>query len=353
MGRITLVIADTDEEYVERIVNYLMSEHSHKFQVNSFTKQEILINYLNDTTKKVDVLLISPSMMSNSIPENKAEVIILLTSGNIASNSKDYECVNKYQHAERFVSNILDIFSEKNSNEIYLASGSKQAKVIAVYSPVGGVGKTTVAVSASIQYALKGFSVFYLNLESIQSTPLFFNCDSVQNLSKVLFYLKENNKNPGIKIEGAKLIDEETNIHYFTPPDSALEMEEITGEELKRLISHLKMSGCYDFIFVDMSSNFDHENISILECCNEVLLVFSQDRLSEIKASLLNKEFKILNAKNSLDITNKAKVVVNKWDGQSDFKIESLNMGEYMCKIPIFPQPFDIKELAGLFSINI
>ena len=83
---------------------------------------------------------------------------------------KGYKAINKYQNADNFVSSILAAFSENGQGFALPGSDSKVSKVISVYSPVGGIGKTSICVALATNMSASGHKVFYLNMESTPST---------------------------------------------------------------------------------------------------------------------------------------------------------------------------------------
>lgn len=354
MGRLSLVIADTDEAYVESIVDYLMINHSQRFQVSSFTKREFLYEFLSGNTKKIDILLISNDLFSESLPKENITSIVLLVAGKLPQEIEGTSSVSKYQHGDKLVGNIVSIFSEKTENPVVKAQGDKKTKVIAVYSPTGGSGKTTIAVCSSIQCARRGLGVFYLNLENLQSTPLFFNCSSDQNLSGILYFLKEKNKNLHLRIEGSRLVDAEHDVHYFSPPESIFDMEEAEPQELKTLIDELRTMSQYDIVFVDMSSDLNSRNIALLEACDEIILVLSQDAVSEVKADVFIKQLNIINHRKELNLSDKMTVVLNRYNSHMALEVEtvSINGKSISGYIPLVPGMTAIKGSAQFVDIN-
>ncbi|QGS68934.1 AAA family ATPase [Oceanobacillus sp. 143] len=81
---------------------------------------------------------------------------------------------------------MLAIYYDRNQTAGKYLARSKQTKVLSVYSPVGGAGKTTIAVNLSKQLALNNAKVFYLNLELINTTSLYFS-SSEDNPSLQIF----------------------------------------------------------------------------------------------------------------------------------------------------------------------
>jgi len=361
MTRLKLIIADTDETYVESIVEYIMQNHSQQFQVNSFTDKQCLIDYLSNEGNSVDVLLIESSLYSDDIPRQNVANVILLGEEKPEGTEDGFYAISKYQQGDKILSDIFNIYAQKGDGEQLSVTGDKKTKLVAVYSPIGGSGKTTVATSCAIQFAQRRHKVFYLNLEDFQSTPLFCNCKSEHTLSNILYYLKDNCSNLPLRIEGAKLFDTEYNLYYFAPPESLLDLQDTKPEEMQKLLGEFRRMGQFDVVFVDMSSSFDDRNIAILEACDEILLVIPQDAVSDIKIELFSKEMTILKERRGIDFVDKINMVLNKYNSYMALEVDTAEVCgksiEYY--IPAVPGMNSIKgnnrlmDLQGDFTESI
>ncbi len=361
MTRLKLVIADTDEAYVENIAGYFMLNYSQRFQVCSFTDKTYLIEYLSNESNKTDVLLIGSELYSDEIPQGNVTTVILLESERSNNESKEHYSIDKYQQGDKIANDIYNIYAQRDDAEVISVKGEKSTKIVAVYSPIGGSGKTTIATSCAIHCAQNGLGIFYLNLEDFQSTGLFCDCKRGKNLSNVLYYIKENSKNLQLKIEAAKCIDSEYKLHYFCPPESLLDLQECKPEELKALIGEFKSMSQYDIVFVDMSSSFDDKNIAVLDASDEILLVLPQDAVSDIKIDLFSNEMDILKERKGIDFSDRINLVLNKYNSYMALEVETVcvcgNSIEYY--IPAVPGMMAIKgnnrlmDLQGHFTESI
>ncbi|NSW91269.1 MAG: AAA family ATPase [Firmicutes bacterium] len=370
MLRLSLTIADKDKAYVESLVGFLMDKHPHKFQVNFFTNEEYLRDFLSKNVEKTGILLITPDFYDNlksnawesNIPEYKIRmpVLILLTDNESLSASCTLNTVYKYQHGDKLVSDIIRIYESQCKNmELPLKDvekrgleGINKTKVISVYSPAGGAGKTTIAVNACIQCAREGMRVFYLNFENISSEPCFFNCNfkdgSCENFSSIIFAIKEKDKNLHVKIEGIKFSDAAYNIHYIPPSDSALEMEEMLPDEVKYLLHQITLTGYYDIIFVDLNSSLNEKNMAVMEESDEVILIHAPDLVSKQKVISFYKELQIYRQKKGLNLHDKIVLAVNKYDDSIPKEIKDdideictiMGITQYF-KIPVNNQAMD------------
>jgi hypothetical protein len=145
MAKINIVLADSDELYLNRLTNYFIEKTS-TFDVCSFTSKVSLLKYISDGGHKTDVLAFSEDLMDEAISAADIPAKILLSDGTF-SRLTVADTVHKYQKAEKIVNDILLIYAEKSGRLEAVSSGDKKTKVIGVYSPVGGAGKTTVALA--------------------------------------------------------------------------------------------------------------------------------------------------------------------------------------------------------------
>jgi MinD-like ATPase involved in chromosome partitioning or flagellar assembly len=364
MGKLNLVVADTDEAYVENIVNYFMTNHSQRFQISSFTKHEFLYDFLSEL-RKIDVLLVSPEMYTESLPKEGITEIFILTSGELPENYKGLNHIDKNQIGDGFVKKIADRYPEDEDSAVEVpiieepvlveqAIKDRKTKVIAIYSPLGGVGKTTIAVSSSIYCGKKGLNVFYLNFESFQSTPLFFNCKNEKSYSKLLQYVKDKRDDLHQMIEASKQVDADHNVYYLSPPESILDILEAEPKDFRRLINEFKSMGMYDIVIVDMSSELSDRNIALLEACDQVVLVLAQDAISNIKAESFSQQIEALLKRKGLDFTGKLTLVLNKYNFHMALEVETVDINEEFISIyiPVVPGMTAIKGNAQLVDLQ-
>lgn len=355
MSRLNLTIADSDTAYLESMVKFLLSNHSKRFQVNSFSNSDYLEAFLEEPDKKTDILLVCPEFYSDAVAKSKVTSIIILTNGRIPENIHKHKTVNKYQHAEKLVSGILGVYAENSGDEVLIYSGEKNTRVIALYSPAGGAGKTTIAVNLARQCAVRGLPVFYLNLENIPSTGCYFETDDKHSFSDMLFYLKEKSKNLGLRIEALRSIDY-TGVHYFSPQESLLELEEMLPEELLLMIDQFRLLNQYEIVIVDMPSGFNEQTASILKACDNILVVLNQDPVSITKLKRFEKEMDLYYSIHEISFSEKCILVLNKYSQKFINKkgyspIDDLNIS---VRLPYVNElEDDFKDSEGSFNSAI
>lgn len=319
MKRLTLIIADTDEAYVDGLCSFLGKNQSMRFDVKGFTGEEQLSRYLSGVNSNIDILLINPELNYQGLPLDRVYTLIFLGDGAKAGEEPQGYSINKYQHGDRLVGEIVEQYAKCCSTQICPAGGNAKTEVVCIFSPIGGSGKTSIAAGLSQCCAQKGKTVFYLNLEDIASTPMFFNFEVSKGFSNVLYYLREKGGNLAAKIEGCWSIDPAYGVYLFAPPENSSELYEAEPEELQMLIQLLKATGRFDYVFIDLPSSFDRRALAVLEESDAILVVALSDSVSETKLRLYAKELDVVSKKRSIVLQDKMNVILNRMKDSSGF----------------------------------
>lgn len=292
MHKVRLVIADTDENYLQQLSDYARTAHKHRLLVSSFTAKESLLNYLA-SGEKVDALLIS-SEFDGAEVRNTGILVALLSSGAAGSaGDQDGIAIYKYQPGDRIIRRLLEHLVESDAEAMSVLQGSSVTRLVTVCSPCGGAGKTTVAVNLAVQAALAGQKVFYLNLETISSTPLFLHGEGAKCFSHVLLYLDD----PLLpaRVDGARVTDSRYQVDFFQPPESGIELTVLDQRGMAALLSAFKQLSIYDLVVIDTDTVLNDRLSVLVEAADRTVLVLTPEIVCDRKRSLLSAELSRLN----------------------------------------------------------
>lgn len=344
MPRIKLTIADTDSGYLEALVNYIHASYPKGFQVNSFSSMELLRQFLSIQNNTVDVLLISPDLYQGEFLKDNVKTALLLADSHTSVSDIPLNTLCKYQHGENLIDAILKECS-KHQDDYVLTSGGKKTRVIGVYSPHGGAGKSTIAVNLCKHYVSRGLSAFYLNLETNPSTASFFESPGDYDLSHMLFHVKERNRNLGLRLEAIRRVDK-TGVHYFAPQTRLSELEDTASGELSVLAGKLRGLNQYDVVMMDMDSGFNHKNIEIMKLCDRILIVLVPGKISVHRYGALVRELEILSGRDGIDIADKMLPILNKvGDEEEDFDDWIPEAQEISIRLPMVDS-FKVNDIS-------
>jgi cellulose biosynthesis protein BcsQ len=325
MLRLNTVIADEDENYLNRLSKFLMDHHGSQFEVHSFTKRDLLRAYVENNAKTIDVVLCTPDLYFDEIEDLGIQLVCILSDGKLSKEYPKSEIFDKFQLAETIANRVMHLFSEK-TDVVIKTQGRKDTKIFGVYSPLSGSGKTSIAYGLCLRMAMAGKKVFYLNFEDNATTELFFDTQGEADLSQVLFYLKTKVKNLSVKIDAIKKEDPNSGIHYFNPLKSHLELEDVTAKEYLTLLKELKSFSLYDAIIVDLSAGLNEKIAEVLNYGERILLPLVKEESLKAKTAGVIKDFDILYQVKRINLYHKLLILQNKWK-EEDSMEEIFSMG--------------------------
>ncbi|KAB3537228.1 AAA family ATPase [Alkaliphilus pronyensis] len=310
--KLKLAIVDTDLDYLNALENYLMNSFSQRFQVSFFTQPDYLLKELKKEDSKIDILLINSQLYCDTLSKKNIGIVILLIEELLTTSLDNLPCVKKYQPGNQLMANLINIYVDAFPNQFLKPNKNGNTSVIGVYSPVGGSGKSTVAILTAYALAQEGKRVFYLNLENIPSICSFIDCTPSHNMSNLFYYLRNKKKNLLLKIEGIRQLDIGLGVYYFPPIEKLTDLEEVTSEELIYLIKELKNSNQYDYIIIDFDSTYNRDKRNQMNVCDKLLLVLNQTTVTNVKASILIKELERLSLEEDSISLENIYMIINK-----------------------------------------
>jgi pilus assembly protein CpaE len=146
-------------------------------------------------------------------------------------------------------------------------------KIIMVYSPKGGTGCTTLAVNLA------------LALHNDETRVALV--DANLQFGDVAVFLNEQGKNtildlaPRAEELDAEMVEEvmirhaATGLHVLAAPSRPEHAEKISAEQVSKLLQYLRQ--VYSYVVVDTSSYLTDINLGVLDVCDVIVLIATQD----------------------------------------------------------------------------
>ena len=339
MGAVKLLIFDADKEYANNLSNFLVHNYSEYFGVCQCSRKSELILIIE--TFNPDILLVSEDLYeyASLIFYKK---IAVLSSG--MHNSNEGLAIYKYKNANSIVGDLLGLLDSNVSGDSCRQGCA--TNIIMIHSAVGGSGKTLLSLLLAQTFANKAKRVFYLNMESCQSTNLFLKGQNNGNFAQVLYYLKNGDINLASRVRILRSIDESTSIFYFEPSENIMDNADLNTNDVNMLIKAIKESDHYDFIIIDSPSTINSSTVALLEASNKVVCITDGTHISLHKTKILFNFFdKISGGENLEKIRNITYIAGNKIDSGDEFlnKVKNVSNAPIACVIPV------ISDFENLF----
>ncbi|MGV8146190.1 MAG: AAA family ATPase [Alkaliphilus sp.] len=323
----TIYFVDENQEYLEAIGKYLVNNYK-ELNVTLISDAAKMKEMLKNNKEKIDILLINEKMYDEDLKKPYIHKIVMLSEveKNVkpgASKIEKYLTIYKYQSGEKLLAEIIDLF-EENSSRRKFEKTANNTQIIGIYSPVGGVGKTTIAVMLSILAAYQEKRVMYLNLEHVASTQYYFKSQNEENLSKMIYYLRNKKSAVQEKIAKTQQLDSKYNVYFFSPPDNGDDLLTMTIDEYSLLLEATCKMGKYDYVFVDFSTEISERKKDMLNLCDKILLIMAGEGSAIEKIRIYREEIESSQIASSL--MEKTSIVLNKYSRDYGLNIDSIKI---------------------------
>lgn len=248
--KIKLAILDKDKSYLNRIVTVFEVKYADKFEVYSFTDLSVAIQTLSEV--KIDVLIANDAFDVDVVKLPKRCGFAYFVDSPDIDMLNNQRTICKFQKADLIYKQILSIYSENAGNITGLKISDDSCKLVAFTSPCGGTGSSTMAAACALHFAGQGKKTLYLNLEKYGSSDSFFSAEGQFDMSDIIFALKSKKANLSLKLESSVKQDN-SGVYFYSQTKVALDMLELSADDILHLISELKLTGSYDYIRITIT----------------------------------------------------------------------------------------------------
>ena len=299
MQNISIVLIDSDTKFMEGLEWKLLQELGDKAEIESITEEEYFYTYFSKP-KSIDVLVIHEKQYAECVRKQNINLTFVLQE-NAAEDQQDTRISMLYKYMS--LNEMAGVITEKISRRLNIQSNTDAKRVtrgVLVYSPIGGVGKTTTALGLSAALAKQGKKVLYLNVENVQNFQWYMQDREyayeelaaciVNEEEHVLSYLKN------------ALGQEE--FDYVRPLRQSALAYGISEENYFCFMNRILETNVYDYMIVDVSSELTLCKTRLMAKCYRVVVVLQQDALSVYKTEEFLKNIDYSNEEKMLWICN-------------------------------------------------
>lgn len=148
-----------------------------------------------------------------------------------------------------------------------------QGQVITVFSPKGGIGKTTLAANLAVAFKQREHAVVAVdgNLQ-FGDLSFFFNEQGRNNIADLAPRAGELDR----EVVSEVLIKHESSgVHILAAPMRPEYADSVSGEQFGQVVRYL--AGIYPYVIVDTSSLLNEFTLAALDSSDLILLLTSQD----------------------------------------------------------------------------
>ena len=290
MGKKRIILADTDYDYLALLEQKFAEELMDHAQLEIITDAEYFEG-LFSKLQQIDILVVSENLYTDELKKHRIQQTFVLTEG------KTERKINR--------SGVEFLFKYTSTNQIYnrVITGVKppeKTKTLLVYSPIGGCGKTTIALGLCAGLSKQYKKVLYIDAEYMNTFQCYMNNPG---------YLPEDAYQEWMSpssdfYERIKKYIRSEDFDYIPPFAYALSVLGIGISAFQDLIESVKESGDYEYIIIDTDSVFYGAKAALMECADKIILLTGQDRISIHRVNVFMKNIKHSNMDKYIFICN-------------------------------------------------
>lgn len=295
-----LLIAGKDENYLMMLAAKIFEELDDNIVVSVITDLDYLYQYINSGQTEEKILVLGNEYYYDNLNLTGFESIVLLDERESmiqVVNSK-FIIINPYLNMDVVYDYIT---SQTALKEEIQKTKIKDTKLIAVYSPIGGSGKTTIAYGLCIAFSRSYKKTLYLNLNPLQDFGYLFDYSGVLD-SKLEKSISNQDENLLPQL-GESVIN--CGFDYLPPTRMVFTALGITCENYLYLINEIMRLNEYDYIVIDMVNELDKDSVQLIGQADKMLCIGLQDKNSVFRMKRLLANLDTSDEKKYLLLCNK------------------------------------------------
>lgn len=286
--KIQLLLATNDQDYAEYLYAMLAKHHADMFELSLCTHTANLSAMLEK--RRYDVCLLE-AQADEPYDLTRVQLVLLLqgAQSSIPEALSAYARIRKYQRISCIASTILERYAQVAKARSVLDDGPR-ARITAVWSPAGGVGKTSVALAYAAQQASRGQQTAYLNLEHFCSLSAFLS-DSGKSISSVF---ERADEDPALQMRSIRQTDAASGLFYYGAPENYDDMNILGAKEVMQILE-AAATGVTELV-VDLPATCDDRIQAVLTAADRILLVTDRSAAAQKKIALFMAQHNIYSA---------------------------------------------------------
>lgn len=310
-NKLKLVILDSDYEYLKPMEEELIRRFSRRARIQIITDPAYARVFFH-TPRTIDLLVADAHFYGDYLEEHSVGKVLVLVPGiEIERKTPDsVQQIVKYLPYQEILSAIDRLLTElEKQKEEVIPIQRPDTKVIAVYSPVGGCGKSLVATALCRKLQRLDLPALLVGCDSLQSFSVFLEKEEYAE-EALAELLREPGEDTYWKI--LQNIKREE-ISFLLPFEKSLSAAGIGARELRTLIEILRDKKDFDAVILDIGSELNEKSLRLMEEADVLVLVTQASRTAARKVRRLQKNKSLMPNMESFVICNQYGA-----DGSSD-----------------------------------
>ncbi len=346
MKKPRVIIADTEQNYIIPLQMKFVEDFFGKIDLEIITERAYFTEMFS-MPQTADLLIVSEDLYSADLQRHSIGNIFLMMERDEGEQVPQGNTLRLFKY-----SSIKEIFRKiiAKSGDILNTEGEAKRgpQIIMVYSPVGGVGRTTLAMGISSCLARDYKRVLYINADRMQYFQAYM--ENPAAISSANVYVNLMNPTESSYLEVKHAIRKE-GFSYLPPFKAPLLVLGLPYSVYESIALGAKNSGEYDYIIVDADSAFDEYKTKLMDIADKVLVVTDQTKRAVYATNILASNINGINSE-------KYCFICNNFDPDADNALLSpqpvlrFSVNDYVSYIPQHGKTEDVAKDSAVRKVT-
>lgn len=317
---VRIVLAVRESQYIEPLLHYVQhSEYGDRLRITAFSQMDAFVEYMKGEDRPAAVVG-DLSFIEAWLVEGRAAVPWALLSedggveGRMSGSLTGGQVIAKYQALPALLTSILQLCDVQRIPSSLAVKGDTIH--LGVVSCSGSSGKTVIALNMAKQLSLLGLSVFYLNLESVDSSTLYLRSPggSTPGMERLLYEIQANREHEAgnsCDVQSYVIRHEDLRCDAFSPVSNVKEMLQMGRRDTLELLELLSSGRHYDIIIIDTGSIGEERTEAVMQKCELLLWVLRDEDVSMHKAAAWLSHYNAPHSDMQDNLMSRSRFVVN------------------------------------------
>lgn len=310
MNEKNLVVCDKELRYANGLGDNISVHGEFALRVFICTNMESVMKLKEK--RDIHIFIVDELFSQEERTQAGAEETFVLTEDTCQDLGEGETEVYKFQSADKILSVVFETYCERGGGGILRTIKKQKQKLIAVYSPIHRIGKTSLAVALGKEIS-KTEKTLYLNMEEYADVGMRFAKAEGGTLGDLLYYIRQGKEHGALRV--STMIMQIGDLDYIPPFLFSADLKEVTLEEWKNLLQMILEKTAYETVVLDLGESVQGL-LEILGFCDRVYMPVLEDEISMHKVQ------------------------------QFETELEVMGLSELKKKLQIFPAPEDVEMYA-------
>ncbi len=274
MSEKNLIVCDKEILFAVELGENISSRSEYALKVYTYTSVENVLKF--QKRKKIHILIVDERFVFDERKQIGAEQVFVLTKDCCRDLQKGEKQIYKFQSADKILAEVFKSYYENTNDSLLKSVRKEKGRLIAVYSPIHRIGKTTFALALGKELARKE-KTLYLNFEEYADIGGRFQQAEGRNFGDLLYFLRQEEGNLPFRL--SNMIEKKEELDYVSPIPSCIDLKEISEKDWKLLFESLLKESIYETIILDLSESVQGL-FAILQMCDQIYMPVLEDAIS-------------------------------------------------------------------------